>query len=129
MTDSKSRTVVIKGKGSILMSEFTKDLARKLSSSLPFHNHLRRRTKRRGVVSVVTNIANSQVIVLVFVDAKKLVKNVHWKTKKQTSIVPEKKEGRGGGRTRDEGRKCEEEKKPKANEEEYLNNEMSKYEY
>ncbi|WOK92288.1 heavy metal-associated isoprenylated plant protein 3-like [Canna indica] len=170
-TDSKSRTVVIKGKGAdpeMICERIQKKTGKKveLISPLPkspeeeekkeeaeapppeepkeepksitvvlkvgmhcekcAHVLQRRIKKMNGVESVVTNIANSQVIVTGFVDAEKLVETVHRKTRKQASIVPEQKEEEPETKEEEKG---EEEKKPEANEEEDLKNEINKYEY
>lgn len=69
-------------------------------------------------------MASSQVIVTGFIDPVKLAENVHRRTRKQASIVPEEEKKEEEGEKKDDN--GDEEKKQ---EEEDVKDDISKYEY
>ncbi|URD76765.1 Heavy metal-associated domain containing protein [Musa troglodytarum] len=87
---------------------------------------LQKRIKKMdGVESVATDLASGQVVVTGFIDPVKLAENVHRRTRKQASIVPEEKEEEGEKKD-DDG---DAEKKQQEEEEKNEEDGISEYEY
>ncbi|KAJ8492612.1 hypothetical protein OPV22_014333 [Ensete ventricosum] len=96
---------------------------------------LQKRIKKMdGVESVVTDLASSQVIVTGFIDPVNLAENVHRRTRKQASIVPEEEKKEEEGEKKDDNGDEEKQQQQqgeaeKKEEEDEVKDDISKYEY